>query len=238
MKKILTVLFALLSLSAWSWAGTAKEDATDRLDLATKTLSQIMDAPDKGIPEEVMDGAKCVAVVPHMLKGGFVFGGNHGKGVATCRTSTTDKTQWSAPAFFTISGGSWGAQIGVEGVDLVLLAMNDEGMKNMLAEKFKVGADASAAAGPIGRHAEAGMDWKANTALLTYSRAKGLFAGITLNGAWVRSDADSTRAMYGDNVSYKSVLTGKVPAPPAASAFLQEVRGAKRQAAIEQRKKE
>ena len=142
-----------------------------------------MAAPDKGIPEEVMDHAKCVAVVPHMIKGGFVFGAQGGRGVATCRTDHG----WSAPAFFAITGGSWGLQIGVEGVDLVMVIQNDEGMKHLLASKFQVGADASAAAGPVGRHASADTDWKMNAEILTYSRAKGVFAGLTLNGADVRA---------------------------------------------------
>jgi lipid-binding SYLF domain-containing protein len=185
-----------------------------------------MGMPDKGIPEEVLEHAKCVAVVPHMVKGGFVFGGKGGKGVATCRTANG----WSAPAFITISGGNWGLQIGVEAVDLVMIIQNEKGMQKLLSSNFHVGADASAAAGPVGRHAEAGTNWKMDTEILTYSRAKGVFAGLTLEGASIRQDNDSRRAIYGSKVTTKALLLGKVAAPAAAQPFLAEVRGAKGQA--------
>jgi SH3 domain-containing YSC84-like protein 1 len=189
-------------------------------------LHEIMGMPDKGIPEEVLEHAKCVAVVPHMIKGGFVFGGKGGKGVATCRTANG----WSAPAFITISGGNWGLQIGVEAVDLVMIIQNEKGMQKLLSSNFHVGADASAAAGPVGRHAEAGTNWKMDTEILTYSRAKGVFAGLTLEGASIRQDNDSRRAIYGPKVTTKALLLGKVAAPAAAQPFLAEVRGAKGQA--------
>jgi lipid-binding SYLF domain-containing protein len=186
-----------------------------------------MAAPDKGIPQEVMDHAKCVAVVPHMVKGGFVIGAEGGKGVATCRTGHG----WSAPAFFTIAGGSWGLQIGVEGIDLVMIFQNDKGMEDLINSRFKVGADASAAAGPIGRHASADTDWKLNAEILTYSRAKGVFAGLTLNGAVVKPDEDSMKAEYGADVTQRAILTGKVQAPADAHTFLAAVRGAKAESA-------
>src|SRR5512142_2714915 len=176
MKKIMLVL-AMASLATLSWADETKQSDTDRLDKAAEVLHQVMNTPDKGIPSEVMDHAKCVAVVPHMIKGGFVFGAEGGKGVATCRTSNG----WSAPAFFAITGGSWGLQIGVEGVDLVMVIQNEKGMQHLLTSNFQIGGDASAAAGPVGRHASANTDWKLNTEILTYSRAKGLFAGLTLS---------------------------------------------------------
>jgi len=227
MKKILLVVL-LLSVGTLTWAkeDKAKDAAADRLDRSAKVLQEIMNTPDKGIPEEVMEKAKCVAVVPHMIKGGFIFGAENGKGVATCRTPHG----WSAPAFFTVTGGSWGAQIGVEGVDLVMLFMTDKGAERLLADKFKIGADASAAAGPVGRHASAGTDWKLNTEILTYSRAKGAFAGVTLNGSDLRRDDDSTAAIYGKEVSSRDILMGKVPPPPAARPFLAAVRGAKAEA--------
>jgi SH3 domain-containing YSC84-like protein 1 len=189
-------------------------------------LGEIMAAPDSGIPEEVLEHAKCVAVVPHMLKGGFVFGGENGRGVATCRTASG----WSAPAFFAITGGSWGLQIGVEGVDLVMIIQNDRGMRQLLASQFQLGGDASAAAGPVGRHASANTDWKLNTEILTYSRARGAFAGLTLTGAAIRRDDDSMHAIYGRHVSTRSVLMGKVTPPPSSRLFLNAVRGAKAQA--------
>lgn len=225
MKKLM-LLAVVLSLSCLSWAGTGRQDATDRLDKAAKVLHEIMQAPDNGIPEEVLENAKCIAVVPHLMKGGFIFGAEHGKGVATCRTANG----WSAPAFITVSGGSVGLQIGVEGVDLVMIIQNEKGMQRLLSSNFKVGADASAAAGPVGRHASAGTSWKLDTEILTYSRAKGAFAGVALDGASVRQDVDSTRAIYGKNISTRTVLTGHVAAPPAAQAFLEAVRNAKAQA--------
>ena len=222
-------LLAMVSLGTLCWAGSAREDATDRLDNATKVLHEIMGMPDNGIPEEVLEHAKCVAVVPHMVKAGFIFGGKGGKGVATCRTASG----WSAPAFITISGGSWGLQIGVEAVDLVMIIQNEKGMQKLLSSNFQIGADASAAAGPVGRHASAGTDWKLDTEILTYSRAKGAFAGLTLEGASIRQDSDSRHAMYGRKVTTQALLLGKVPAPSAARPFLAEIRGAKAQAVAE-----
>ena len=225
MKKLMTFV-AVLSLTSIAWAGSNREATDDRLDHAGRVLHEIMSAPDNGIPEEVLDHARCVAVVPHMLKGGFVFGGENGRGVATCRT----ETGWSAPAFFAITGGSWGLQIGVEGVDLVMIIQNDRGMQQLLASKFELGADASAAAGPVGRHASADTDWKLNTEILTYSRARGAFAGLTLTGASIRRDDDSMEAFYGPNVTSRSVLKGEVEAPAAARSFIDAVRDAKAQA--------
>jgi SH3 domain-containing YSC84-like protein 1 len=227
MKKIMMTL-AVFGLAAMTCAAEQdKQDTTDRLDKAASVLHEVMAAPDKGIPQEVMEHAKCVAVVPHMVKGGFVFGAEGGRGVATCRTDHG----WSAPAFFAITGGSWGLQIGVEGVDLIMIFQTDEGMKHMLESKFKVGADASAAAGPVGRHASANTDWKMNAEILTYSRAKGAFAGIALSGASVRPDEDSMKTVYGADVTFRSVLTGSVPPPAQAHAFLAAVRGARAQSA-------
>jgi SH3 domain-containing YSC84-like protein 1 len=224
--KKLMLFVALLSLASLGWAESKRESTTDRLDNAGRVLNEIMAAPDNGIPEEVLEHAKCVAVVPHMLKGGLVFGAQHGRGVATCRTANG----WSAPAFFAITGGSWGLQIGLEGVDLVMIIQNEKGMQQLLASKFQLGADASAAAGPVGRHASAETNWKLETEILTYSRAKGAFAGLTLNGASVRRDDDSMKAIYGGHVTTRSVLLGKVAAPAAAQSFLNAVRGAKSQA--------
>jgi len=225
MKKAVFVL-AMVSLGTLCWAGSAREDAIERLNNAGQVLHEIMAMPDKGIPEEVLEHAKCVAVIPHMVKGGLIFGAKGGKGVATCRTPNG----WSAPAFITISGGSWGLQIGVEAVDVVLIIQNDKGVQRLLSSNFQIGADASAAAGPVGRHAEAGTDWKLDTEILTYSRAKGAFAGLTLEGASLRQDSDSEHAIYGRNVTTRAILSGKVAAPSAAKPFLAEIREAKAQA--------
>lgn len=229
MKKImLTLAFASLSTMSWAADRQDTQQTTERLDKAAAVLHEVMSAPDKGIPEEVVDHAKCIAVVPHMIKGGFVFGAEGGRGVVTCRTSDHG---WSAPAFFAITGGSWGLQIGVEGIDLIMVIQNDHGMQHMLQNKFQIGADASAAAGPVGRHASADTDWKMNAEILTYSRAKGIFAGLTLNGADVRADEDSMKTVYGPDATFRSVLSGSVPPPPQAHAFLSAVRGAKAEAA-------
>jgi lipid-binding SYLF domain-containing protein len=224
--KKLVLFVALLSLTSLGWAESKREASTDRLDNAGKVLHEIMGTPDKGIPEEVLEHAKCVAVVPHMIKGGFVFGAENGRGVATCRTADG----WSAPAFFAITGGSWGLQIGIEGVDLVMIIQNEKGMQHLLASKFQIGADASAAAGPVGRHASADTDWKLDTEILSYSRAKGAFAGLTLSGSSIRRDDDSMQAVYGRHVTTRAVLTGKVSATASAEPFLNAVRGAKAQA--------
>lgn len=225
-------LVALLSLTSIGWADTDREGTNDRLDHAGSVLREIMAAPDKGIPEEVLEHAKCIAVVPHMIKGGFVFGAQNGRGVATCRSANG----WSAPMFFAITGGSWGLQIGVEGVDLVMIIQNERGMKQLLASKFQLGADASAAAGPVGRHASANTDWKLDAEILTYSRAKGAFAGLTLNGASIRHDEDSTRAIYGHDLSNARILKGGVGMPAAAHSFLDAVRSAKAQAVASNQK--
>jgi lipid-binding SYLF domain-containing protein len=198
----------------------------DRLDNSGRVLHEIMDAPDKGIPEEVLEHAKCIAVVPRMLKAGFVFGADNGRGVATCRTAEG----WSAPAFFDITGASWGLQIGVEGVDLVLIIQNDKGMQRLLGSHFELGADASVAAGPVGRHASADTDWKLDTEVLTYSRAKGLFAGISLAGSAIRRDEDATEAIYGHDISTRAILRGEVAVPASAHEFLRAVRSVKAQA--------
>lgn len=230
MRKKIMVLVAMLSVASLGWADSVRTDAADRLQNAADVLHQIMATPDKGIPEEVMEHAKCVAVIPHMVKGGFVFGAEGGRGVATCRTANG----WSAPAFFSVEGGSWGLQIGVEGIDVVMIFQNQKGMDDLLKSKFKIGGDASAAAGPVGRSASAATDWKMNAEILTYSRAKGAFAGLTLSGAVVHPDHDAMSAVYGPNATERQVLTGQVPPPASAHAFLSAVRGAKAEAKASQ----
>jgi len=213
------VVGALALTAANLSASSGRQDSLERLAMASDTLSAMTITPDKGIPEEVLSNAKCIVVIPHLLKGGFVIGAEHGRGVASCRTSEG----WSAPAFVSLGGGSWGLQIGVEGVDVVMLVMNDNGLQHMLSSKFKVGADASASAGPVGRHASAGTDWKMDSEILTYSRSRGVFAGISLNGAIVQQDKDSTRAIYGRDRSFRATLGGKVQAPQSTRAFLHAI---------------
>jgi lipid-binding SYLF domain-containing protein len=225
--RIAVALIFLASVAGISRADQTKTDVEDRLQSASSTIQQIVDAPDKGIPDEVLKGAKCMAIVPSMIKGAFIFGGKHGRGVSTCKLPDG---KWSAPAFFTITGGSWGAQFGVEDVQLVMMIMNDDGMRNLLNNKFQIGAGASAAAGPVGRHATAGTDWKASTQILSYSRAHGLFAGIDLSGSWIEHDKDSNTALYGKDYTTTELLTGKVPVPAEARSFLAEVRRAENRA--------
>ena len=219
------VSMLMLALSSFVWADQTKTDVDERLQDAAKTLREIENAPDKGIPNEVFSGAKCVAVVPSMIKGGFILGGRHGRGVATCRLPNGS---WSAPAFFAITGGSWGAQIGVEDIQLVMMIMNEEGMRHLLSDKFKIGGEVSASAGPVGRQASAQEGWKMNAEILTYSRSKGLFAGADLGGSEIERDGDSTKAMYGKDLSNQAVLDGKVPVPTAAHTFIAAVSRAKK----------
>jgi SH3 domain-containing YSC84-like protein 1 len=206
--------------------GTAHSDTVERLQSSVEVLHSIMATPDKGIPEEVLADAKCMVVVPHLIKGGFIFGGKHGRGIASCRTSDG----WSAPAFVSVGGGSWGLQIGVEGVDLVMLVMNDQGLQHLLSSKFALTGEGSVAAGPVGRHASAGTDWKMNTEMLTYSRSKGVFAGLTLEGAVIEQDDDSTRAIYGKHMMFRNILSGKAKTPRSGEAFIEAVSNAGHQA--------
>jgi SH3 domain-containing YSC84-like protein 1 len=216
MKRVLVVcMVACLATSVFAADGDETK-ASDRIKAAGTVLDEIESAPDQGIPEEVLGSAECVAVVPSMLKGGFIVGARYGRGVASCRTPKG----WSGPAFFTVKGGSFGLQIGGQAVDLVMLIMNKEGMRNLLSSKFKLGADASVAAGPVGRHAAADTDWKLRAQVLSYSRARGAFAGLELNGAAIGQDKDSTREFYGRMVPFKTSLTGTIDAPANAYPFL------------------
>ncbi|MGB8889889.1 MAG: lipid-binding SYLF domain-containing protein [Candidatus Korobacteraceae bacterium] len=185
-------------------------------------MNEIMAAPDKGIPEEVLNGAKCIAVVPDMAKGGFLVGGEHGRGVVTCRTAHG----WSAPAFISIGGGNFGFQAGAQSVDLVMLFMNDKGVQGLLSSKFELSGEASATAGPVGRHASAGTDWKLDTEALSYSRTKGLFVGVAIDGAKIQQDKDSTVAIYGNDVNFRKTLSGKVHPPASTDSFLAAVSAA------------
>jgi SH3 domain-containing YSC84-like protein 1 len=215
MKKFL-LLTLIVSLYSFSFAADDQTKAADRVQAAADVLNDIQGAPDKGIPQEVLGSAECVAVVPSMLKGGFIVGAKYGRGLASCRTPKG----WSAPAFFVVTGGSVGFQIGGQAVDLVMLIMNKDGMKHLLSSEFALGADASVAAGPVGRHAEGNTDWKMRAEVLTYSRARGLFAGVSLNGAQIKQDKDSTREFYGRMVPFRTSLIGEIDPPAGANAFL------------------
>jgi lipid-binding SYLF domain-containing protein len=205
-------------------------DVVKRLNSAANVLDEIMGTPDKGIPKDVLAHAKCVAVVPSMVNIAFIFGGRHGKGVATCRTANG----WSAPAPIDITGGSWGLQIGGQATDLVMLIMNQKGMDHLLSSKFKVGGEVTGAAGPVGREMAADTDWKMKAEILSYSRSRGLFAGVDLNGASIKQDKDETAVLYGGKViPFENILGGKVVAPDGAHTFLATIRKYANQAAEE-----
>ncbi len=212
----------VLLFSAMGWSADEDQDRSEiekRIEASAKVLTEVMATPDKAIPNKVLSDAKCIAVIPNMVKIAVGFGGSHGKGIATCRTPNG----WSAPAPITITGGSWGLQLGGQAVDLVMVIMNDQGMQHLLSSKFKLGADASAAAGPVGRDAAADTDWKMKAEVLTYSRARGIFAGIDLNGAAVTQDKDETRVLYGKFIPFSEILSGKVEPPRGTEAFLSAV---------------
>src|ERR1700687_5026850 len=232
MKKTMSLLLmSVMGLfGTYAWAGSGREDSVARLQSSVDVLHAIMATPDKGIPEEVLSNAKCILVVPNLIKGGFILGGKHGRGVASCRTAEG----WSAPAFVSVGGGSWGLQIGVEGVDLVMLVMNDRGLQHLLSSKFELTGEGSGAAVPVGRHPSAGTDILLNTEVLTYSRSKGIFAGLTLEGALVEQDNDSTRAIYGKRMMFRNILSGKASTPESGDAFVRAVSDAGHQDHIAQ----
>jgi SH3 domain-containing YSC84-like protein 1 len=221
--RIAILLLFLVGAVGVTKANENKTDAVERLQSAAGVLQA--DAND--IPDNVLRGAKCIGVVPSMIKGAFLVGAKRGRGVATCRLPNGD---WSAPAYFTITGGSFGLQIGVEDVQFVLMIMTDEGMRHLMSDKFQIGGTASAAAGPVGRDAQAGTDWKAGTEILSYSKAKGVFAGVDLGGSWVQQDKGPTVALYGKEYTHQQILDGHVAPTPDAHQFLAEVHTLQRQA--------
>src|SRR6266853_3592268 len=219
---LLALSASLLLFSNLGWAADDKDqsEVQKRIRNAANVLNEIMAVKDKAVPDKIMADAECIAVVPSMVKIAIGFGGNHGKGVATCRTAQG----WSAPAPFSITGGSWGLQIGGQAIDLVMIVMNQKGMDALLSSKFKVGADASAAAGPVGRQSEASTDWKMKAEVLTYSRARGVFAGIDLSGSRIAQDQDETRVLYGKMVPFATILSGKVDPPYGSEPFFAAVK--------------
>ncbi|MFI5115396.1 MAG: lipid-binding SYLF domain-containing protein [Terriglobales bacterium] len=219
MKKIVAAVLLIFSMTTWAWC-QHRDAQVDRVQTASTILSQIMSAPDRAIPDGILSGAKCIAIVPSMLKASFVFGANYGKGVATCRT----EHGWSAPVFFKVTGGSFGFQAGGQASDLVLIIRTDEGMQHLLQSKFKLGADASAAAGPVGRDAQASTDLTLRAQVLTYSRSRGLFLGVSLSGGVIRQDDGDTRAFYGGkDWTFYSLLRGEVAAPQDSLVLLNTV---------------
>jgi lipid-binding SYLF domain-containing protein len=219
--KLLSILLAA-SLSSLSVSAFAAEDEKldARLDAARNVIDQIMTVPDKKVPDDIARKAVCIGVVPGMVKGAFIFGAEYGQGVVTCRTGHG----WSAPVFIRMAGGSWGFQIGGQGTDLILVALNHKGFQDLLHDKFKIGADAAAAAGPVGRDAQASTDLSMRAELLTWSRSRGAFAGVDLSGVSVSQNLADTDALYGGNHPFEAILHGSVPPPPAAESFLHAVR--------------
>jgi len=219
MKKIFALLCVCLMLTSTAASASSREDLQARVDAAKTVLDQIMAAGDSTIPLNILQQATCVGVVPGLIKGAFLVGAQYGQGVVTCRTGHG----WSAPVFIRMAGGSFGFQIGGQSTDLILVAVNDRGFQDLLKDKFKIGGDASAAAGPVGRNGTAATDWKMSAELLSYSRNKGLFAGIDLDGTSVSQNSDDTAVYYGQPEKFETVLRGDVPVPPAAVPFVRDV---------------
>ncbi len=219
MKKAISSVCLTILLAGPAFGASSKQDLQDRIDSAKTVMDQIMAASDRNIPLNILQQATCVAVVPGLIKGAFVFGGQYGQGVVTCRTGHG----WSAPVFIRMAGGSFGFQIGGQSTDLVLVAVNDKGLQDLLKNKFKIGGDASAAAGPVGRAGQASTDWKMNAELLSYSRNKGLFAGIDLDGTSVSQNKEDTELYYGAPEHFETVLKGEVEVPPGAEPFVRTV---------------
>jgi lipid-binding SYLF domain-containing protein len=217
-KKFLAAVTIASTLGAFGAFSADREiKVDDRLDASSETLTDMMHASDQGIPHDLLDKAKCVVVVPGMKKVGFIFGAKYGQGFAVCRRA--GGMGWSAPAAMRVEGGSVGFQIGASETDVVLLVMNDGGMKHLLSDKFTIGGDATAAAGPLGRAVTAQTDAMMNAEMLSYSRSRGLFAGISLEGATLRPDEDSNRALYGHDTTNREILTGNFKTPKAAMKF-------------------
>ena len=219
MKKTLALICLSFMLTSAAFAASSRENLQSRMDAAKAVLDEIMKAQDRSIPLNILHHATCVAVVPGMVKGALIFGGQYGQGVVTCRTGQG----WSAPVFIRMAGGSWGLQIGGQSTDLVLVAMNDRGMQDLLKSKFKIGGDASAAAGPVGRAGQASTDWKMSAELLSYSRNKGVFAGIDLDGTSVSQNREDTELFYGKAHNFEYILNGKVSVPADAQEFVRTV---------------
>jgi lipid-binding SYLF domain-containing protein len=220
---LLTAAILAVGTIRSSYAAAAGDDdrakLDERLNSARMVIDEVMSVPDKAIPQSILSGAACVVVIPSFKKGAFVVGAQYGQGVATCRTARG----WSAPVFVRLEGVSYGLQIGGQATDLILVAMNQDGMQHMLTNKVKLGADAAASAGPVGRNAQAGTDWKLNAEFLTYSRSKGLFAGLDLTGDVLSQDSDDTRVIYGADIPFKQILGGNQPVPPDAKPFVRTV---------------
>jgi lipid-binding SYLF domain-containing protein len=219
LQRFIALTIVITGLVSPALAASDREDDISRIDASARVFREIMNTPDKSIPQELLESAKCIAIIPGEKKAAFIFGGSYGKGIATCRTAEG----WSAPLFLAVGGGSWGLQIGGNSTDLVLIIRSEHGMHSLLSDKFKIGADATAAAGPVGRHAAVATDLELNAEILTYSRSKGAFAGVSLDGAVVQADRSGDWAMYGADVERRHILDGTIPVPGAALTLIGEI---------------
>jgi len=212
------VSIALLALPLIASAADRDDDIA-RIDASRRVFHEVMQTPDHAIPHDLLESARCIAIIPGTLKFAFILGGNYGRGVATCRVGNG----WSAPMFVALDGGSVGYQVGGSSTDIILLFMNDHALQSLLGDKFKMGADVSVAGGPVGRTASADTDVRMSAEILSYSRAKGLFAGVSLDGAVMQTDHSADAAMYGHDVSHRQILHGDVATPVAARGLVREL---------------
>jgi lipid-binding SYLF domain-containing protein len=218
---LLTILAIGAAIGPLAMAADKESSSSDRLDASADVLSDMMHANDKGIPQDLMNKAQCVVVVPNMKKAGFIWGAKYGRGYAVCRRK--GGTGWGAPAGVRIEGGSFGLQIGGSESDVVLLVMNETGMKHLISDKFTIGADANAAAGPIGRDLSAQTDAEMHAEMLSYSRSRGIFAGLTLEGATMRPDKEADRELYGHDITNREILAGGEVKTPASADKLERL---------------
>lgn len=224
--RILMVTLLLAAMAAPSFAETGRQLDVSRIRNARFAFEDIMNAPDRSIPEQLLGSASCIAIIPGVKRAAFIFGGRYGRGLVTCRAGNG----WSAPAFLMLGGGSFGFQIGGSSTDIVMIFRNRGGMDRLLSDKFTIGADASGAAGPVGRHAAAATDAELHAQILTYSRSRGVFAGVSLDGAVVKPDRDADLAMYGADIEPRSILDGHVKVPAEARGLIEVISRNVRQA--------
>jgi SH3 domain-containing YSC84-like protein 1 len=229
MKRVLSLGIVCLGLIAYAWAASGEKEK-DRIKDSTDVLKDILEAPDKGVPMSVLDGTKCAIIIPSVKKAGFIVGASYGRGTMSCRTGDDFKGPWSAPIMMATESGSVGLQIGGQGTDFVILVLNDAGARAIMKSKVKLGADASVAAGPVGRTAEASTTGSMQAQMLSYSRSRGVFGGVSLSGASLRVDGDADENLYGQKVTPEQIMKGEVPTPDVAKPLVEELTHAAGQA--------
>ena len=234
MKRITRIGVLSLGLMVSAWADTGEKER-ERITESTNVVKDIFNAPDKGVPLSVLDGTKCVIVIPGLKKAAFIVGGDYGRGVMTCRTGENYKGPWSAPLMMASGGGDIGFQIGAEATDVVILVLNDEGAQSIMKSKVKLGAEASVAAGPVGRTSEASTNEVMKAEMLSYSRSRGVFAGVSVSGMTLRVDGDANENLYGEKISPQQILQGEVTMPDEAKPLIAEIKRATAQAAEQEK---